>query len=137
MPRIPPKPPIPPITLEPPEPPIPLEPPIPKTEEGPSKPSGSGRREGGKKEGQKTSWVQPQKREGQKTPWSQPQLREGHVPGKSLARKPPQENERESKVTRQKKALTHRGEEQWRLRKKAEAPSPVEGWEEGPWRMGE
>jgi len=44
---IPRKPPIPPITLEPPKPPISLEPPIPKTEEGPSNPSGSGRRGGG------------------------------------------------------------------------------------------
>ncbi len=50
MSRIPLKPPIPPITLEPPKPPIPLEPLIPKTEEGPSKPSGSGR-QGGKERG--------------------------------------------------------------------------------------
>ncbi len=51
MPRIPPKPPIPPITLEPPKPPIPLESPTPKTEEeGLSKPSGSGQW-GGKERG--------------------------------------------------------------------------------------
>ena len=65
-------------------------------------------------------------------PWSQPQLREGHVLGKSLARKPPQEDERELKGTRRKKAPTRRGEEHRRLRKKVEAPYPVEGWEEGP-----
>ncbi len=47
MSRIPPKPPISPITLEPPKPPILLEPPILKTEEGPSNPSESGRRGGG------------------------------------------------------------------------------------------
>ncbi len=76
-------------------------------------------------------------REGQKTPWSQPQLREDHVPGKSLAREPPQEDERESKATRRKKAPTRRGEEQRRLRKKVEAPFPVQGWEEGPQRLGE
>ena len=81
--------------------------------------------------------MQPQKREGQKMPWLQPQLREGHVPGKSLAREPPQENERESKATRRKKAPTRQEEEQQRLRKKAEAPFPLEGWEEGPRRMGE
>ena len=38
--------PSPPIILEPPKPPIPLEPPMPKIEEGPSYPSGSGRRGG-------------------------------------------------------------------------------------------
>ena len=47
MSRIPTKPPFPPIILEPPKPPIPLEPPVLKTEEGPSNPSGSGRRAGG------------------------------------------------------------------------------------------
>jgi len=67
----------------------------------------------------------------------QPQLREGHVPGKSLVREPPQEDERESKATRRKKAPTRRGEKQRRPRKKAEAPFPIEGWEEGPGRMGE
>ena len=36
------------------------------------------------------------------------------------------------KATRRKKAPTRQGEEQWRLRKKAEAPFPVEGWEDGP-----
>jgi hypothetical protein len=48
----------------------------------------------------------------------------------------PGENERESKAKRQKKAPTHQGEEQRRLQKKAEAHFPVEGWEEGPRRMG-
>ena len=67
----------------------------------------------------------------------QPQLREGHVPEKSLAREPPQEDERELKATRWRKAPTRRGEKQRRLRKKAKAPVPVEGWEEGPRRMGE
>jgi len=76
-------------------------------------------------------------REGKKTPWLQPQLREGHVPEKSLRQEPPQEDERESKATRWKKVPTRRGEKQRRLRKKAEAPFPVEGWEEGPRRMGE
>ena len=70
-------------------------------------------------------------------PWSQPQRREGHVPKKSLAREPPQEDERESKATRRRKAPTQRGEKQRRLRKKAEAPVPVEGWEEGAQKMGE
>ncbi len=51
----------------------------------------------------------------------QPQLREGHVPGKSLAWETPQENERELKAARRKKAPTHQGDEQRRLRKKAEA----------------
>ena len=68
-------------------------------------------------------------REGQKMPWLQPQMR-------GLAREPPQEDERESKATRWKKALTRRGEEQRRQRKKAEAPVPVKGWEEGPRRKG-
>ena len=51
MSRIPTKPPMPPIILEPPKPPIPLEPPIPKIEEGPSYPSGSGRRGGRTEDG--------------------------------------------------------------------------------------
>jgi hypothetical protein len=92
---------------------------------------------GGKKERQKTSWAQPQMREGQKTPWLQPQLREGHVPRKSFAQEPPQEDEIESKATRRKKSPTRWGEEQQRLQKKAEAPYPVKGWVEGPRRMGE
>ncbi len=89
----------------------------------------------------------------------QPQQRESHVPKKSLAREPPQEDERESeatvpekkslaweppqederevKATRRRKALTRRREKQRRLRKKAEVPVPVKGWEEGPQRKGE
>ena len=69
-------------------------------------------------------------------PWLQPQQREGHVPEKSLVREPPQEDERESKAARWRKAPTCRGEKQRRLRKKAETPVHVEGWEEGPRRMG-
>ncbi len=76
-------------------------------------------------------------REGKETPESQPQQREGHVPEKSLAREPPQEDERESKATRRRKAPTRRREKQQRLRKEAEVPVPIEGWEEGPQRKGE
>ena len=83
------------------------------------------------------SWAQPQMRKGQKTPWSQPQMREGHVPEKSLAKEPLQEDERESKGMRWKRAPTRRGEERRRQQKKAEAPVPVKRWEEGPRRMGE
>ena len=60
-------------------------------------------------------------------PWSQLHQREGHVPKKSLAREPPQEDERESKATRRRKAVTQRGEKQRRLRKKVEVHVPVEG----------
>ncbi len=56
---------------------------------------------------------------------------------KSLAREPLQEDEREAKVTRRRKAPTRRREKQQRLRKKAKVPVPVKGWEEGPWRKGE
>ena len=116
--------------------PIPLEPPIPKTEEGPSNPSGSGRRGGGTED-----VLGAAANEGGIEDAPVAAAAEGgschHVPEKSLAREPPQEDERESKATRQRKAPTRRGEKQRRLRKKAEAPVPIEGWEEGPRRMVE